>query len=98
MANKYNYNTFKELFDTHIQYAYEPQYGCYIDHESRSHRSLYGEDSEVAVFHKLTIYSTGFLDYKGHEETYDPRLWPKVVQLVELLTETPAEKVLYGQK
>jgi hypothetical protein len=86
--NKYDYNTFKELFDSHILYAYEPQYGCKIHQH-------YIADVALAEFHKLSIYDDGTLNYKGHTETYDPRLWPKVVQLVELLQETPAEKILY---
>lgn len=86
--NKYDYNTFKELFDHHIQYAYEPQYGCrYYQH--------YIADVVVAEFHKLTICDDGTLNYKGNVETYDPRLWPKVKQLVEMLQETPAEKILF---
>jgi len=84
---KYDYNTFKQLFDSHIHYAYEHKHGCSI-----------GDDShycEYAVFHKLYINSDGILNYKGNVETYDPRLWPKVKLLVEILTETPAEKILF---
>ena len=86
--NKYNYNTFKELFDSHIQYAYEGQYGCKVYQH-------YIADVAVAQFHKLYIYDDGTLNYKGHMENYDPRLWPKIVQLVELLQETTAEKILF---
>jgi len=84
---KYNYNTFKELFDSHIHYAYEGQYGAHLDDDSYT--------CEYAVFHKLYINSDGTLNYKGHVETYDPRLWPKVKALVEMLQETPAEKILF---
>ena len=94
--NKYNYNTFKELFDYHIQYAYEGQYGCSLSVIKYEVHNL--KPTEAATFHKLTIYDIGWLEYKGHWEQYDERLWPKVKQLVELLQETAAEKVLYGRK
>jgi hypothetical protein len=87
---KYTYNTFKELFDSHIQYAYEGQYGCYTHSDPMR--------GNGATFHKLSIYENGKIEYKGHWEEYDPRLWPKVKLLVEMLQETPAEKVLFKAK
>lgn len=90
--NKYDYNTFKELFDHHISYAYESQYGAYI----RQISSL--SDVAYVSFHKLNIFANGKLEYKGNWETYDPRLWKKVLTLAKLLIETKAEKVLYGRK
>ena len=86
---KYNYMTFKDLFGW-ITYAYEDKYGCSIGKHS--------DGREYANFYKLTILSDGSCEYKGSYETYDPRLWPKVKQLVEMLQETKAEKVLYGEK
>lgn len=91
MSNKrYDYNTFKELFDAHIHYAYEPQYGCDVDDLD------YG-GVEYAHFHKLCLNADGTGSYKTDHFTYDPRLWPKVKLLVEMLTETTAEKVLFKQ-
>jgi hypothetical protein len=93
---KYAYCTFKELFDHHIQYAYEPQYGCHLD---TIEYNIHGvESTQAATFHKLTIYDIGWLEYKGHWEEYDPRLWPKVKALAEMLIETEAEKVLFKAK
>ena len=89
---KYDYNTFKELFDSHINYAYEPQYGCRLDNEDGQFHMWYAE------FYKLTIYENGTLDYKGNTETYNPILWPKVKLLVEMLQETKAEKILLKNK
>lgn len=86
---KYDYNTFKELFDSHIHYAYEGQYGVH-KHESNGTKAI--------TFHKLTVWEHGHLEYKGHWETYDPRLWPKVKALAKLLTETKAEKILFKKK
>lgn len=85
---KYTYNTFKELFDSHIQYAYEGQYGASIEED--------GGKLEVAIFHKLYLDSEGDGQYKTDHFTFDPRLWPKVKALVEMLQETPAEKILFG--
>lgn len=90
---KTKYTTFKELFDTHIQYAYEPQYGCYID--TANYTTHDKGSTTYANFHKLTIFNNGWLEYKGYWEEYDVRLWPKVKTLVEMLQETPAEKLLY---
>lgn len=92
---KYNYNTFKELFDHHINYAYESRYGVEID----SGYPLSGiRGIEYVSFYKLTIYSNGELEYKGRYETYDPRLWPKVLALAKSLHETEAEKILFRAK
>ena len=84
---KYDYNTFKELFDAHIHYAYESQYGCSLDTEDH--------DVEYAAFYKLYLNSDGTGAYKEDRFTFDPRLWPKIKLLVEMLTETPAEKILF---
>jgi len=89
---KYDYNTFKELFDAHIQYSYEGQYGCAL---GKGHWKSGIAGVEYATFYKLTIYSNGDLEYKGDHSTYDPRLWSKVKLLAELLIETPAEKILF---
>lgn len=86
----YDYNTFKELFDHHIQYSYEPQYGVVF-----SKGVLNSIRIEYITFYKLTIFSNGELEYKGNVETYDPRLWDKVKLLAEMLQETTAEKILY---
>jgi hypothetical protein len=86
---KYDYNTFKELFDAHIHYAYEGQYGCSLDTEDHV--------VECAAFYKLYLNSDGTGQYKTEHFTFDPRLWPKVKLLVELLTETPAEKILFKE-
>lgn len=85
----YDYNTFKELFDHEIHYAYESQYGAYL--------SSTAIGLEYAIFYKLTIFSDGELEYKGRVSTYDPKLWPKVKALVESIQETTAEKILYKQ-
>lgn len=98
MAKKkinYDYNTFKELFDSHIHYAYEGQYGAHFGQVDSLSLDL---NVEYVSFHKLTIFATGKLEYKGHWETYDPRLWPNVKALGEMLTETRAEKILYANK
>jgi hypothetical protein len=79
---KYDYNTFKELFDQEIHYAYESQYGVRIE-------------KDCIIFHKLTLYKDGTLEYKGQYSTFDSRLWSKVKILAELLIETPAEKILF---
>ena len=93
---KYDYNTFKDLFDGHIHYAYEGQYGAYLD---KIEDTVQGEVCvEAATFHKLTIFDIGWLEYKGQYQTYDPRLWPKVKLLAEMLQETPAEKILFKAK
>lgn len=90
--NKYDYNTFKELFDHHIQYAYEPQYGV------RKNTTTYGNlavEIEYYSFYKLSLFPNGRLEYKGNWETFDPRLWPKIEAFAESLIETKAEKILY---
>ncbi len=92
----YTYNTFKELFDYHIQYAYDHQYGAYLSKIEYEVQDITA--TEAATFHKLTIYDIGWLEYKGHWEEYDPRLWAKVKQLVEMLQETKAEKLLFTAK
>ena len=87
---KYDYNTFKELFDAHIHYAYEPKYGCAIDNDEYP--------CEYAVFHKLYLNSDGTGSYKTDGFTFDPRLWRKVKAFCKLLEETPAEKILFTTK
>lgn len=94
---KYDYNTFKELFDAEIQYAYEGQYGVHIG-TNVYHPHNKGEKVEYITFYKLTIFSDGTLEYKGHYQTYNPRLWKKIKQFAKMLIETKAEKVLYGLK
>ena len=89
--SKYDYNTFKELFDNEIHYAYEGQYGCDIDDID------YG-GVEYAHFYKLCLNADGTGSYKTDRFTFDPRLWPKVKALVELLQETDAEKILFKAK
>jgi hypothetical protein len=91
MSNRrYDYNTFKELFDSHIQYAYEGQYGCSLGTEDHN--------VEYAEFYKLYLNSEGTGQYKVDNFTFDPRLWPQVKLLAEMLTETPAEKILFKVK
>jgi hypothetical protein len=98
MPKKHDYNTFKELFDIEIHYAYEPNYppvfgvGCSPYYDNTIVDDLY------VTFHKLTIYSSGYLEYKGNYQTYDPRLWPKVKAFAEMLIETKAEKILLKKK
>lgn len=87
----YNYNTFKELFDGEIHYAYEAQYGVHIHYIHKSD----GSKAKAVTFHKLTVFDSGNIEYKGQYTTYDPRLWPQVLALAEMLIETKAEKVLY---
>lgn len=89
---KYDYNTFKQLFDSHIQYSYEGRHACYLDTGDIGEDGLY---QECAIFYKLYIYSNGTLNYKGNVQTYNPKLWPKVKALVKMLKETKAEKILF---
>ena len=86
--NKYTFTTFKDLYDNWICYAYESQHGAFLGSTAIG--------LEYAMINKLTIYSDGGIEYKGHYDTYDPRLWPKVKALVELLQETKAEKILFS--
>lgn len=91
----YDYNTFKELFDSEIHYAYEGKYGVYIGTVDSVQMDV---DVEFVTFYKLTVFANGNIEYKGQWNTYDPRLWPKVKALGEMLNETKAEKVLYAKK
>lgn len=91
----YDYTTFKQLFDSQIHYAYEGPYGVHIGYVGSV-----GMDMTVhyVSFYKLTVFANGTLEYKGQWNTYDPKLWPKVLALGEMLEETKAEKVLYARK
>jgi len=91
----YDYNTFKELFDSQIHYAYEGPYGVHIGNVNSVGIDM---DVQFVSFYKLTVFSNGTLEYKGHWNSYDPKLWPKVLALGEMLHETKAEKVLYAKK
>lgn len=89
---KYDYVTFKELYDAEISYAYEPQYGVI------KNTTTYGNlatEIEYYTFHKLSLFPIGKGEYKGNWFTFDPRLWSKIQNLAESLIETDAEKVLY---
>ena len=91
----YDYNTFKELFDGQIHYAYEGPYGVDFGAVDFVQDDL---NVQYVSFHKLTVFASGLLEYKGQWSTYDPRLWPKVLAFGEMLHETKAEKVLYAKK
>lgn len=91
----YDYNTFKELFDSEIHYAYEGAYGVYIGTADFVQMDV---DVEFVTFYKLTVFANGTLEYKGQWNTYDPKLWPQVLALGQALHETKAEKVLYAKK
>ena len=90
----YDYNTFKELFDSEIHYAYESDYGVHIGIVDSVQTDF---DVEFVTFYKLTVFANGTLEYKGQWNTYDPRLWPLVLALGQSLHETKAEKVLYAK-
>lgn len=83
---EYIVDTFGELFES-IAFDYEPQYPPYIG-------------KNFVTFFKTTIYKDGKVERKGTYHlwnTNNPTIWPRVLQLAEMLKETPAEKVLYGQ-
>lgn len=83
-TKKYDYENFKELFNE-IAFDFEPQYQPTIT------------DKQVR-FYKTTITIDGIVERKGNYSywnTDNPTIWPKIVKLAEMLTETRAEKVLY---
>lgn len=83
--SNYDYNTFKKLFDDHIHYAYEPQYGV-------------TKTTNYIIFYKLTLYPSGKGNYKQQWFTFNPKIWKQIEAFADLLKETQAEKLLYGQK
>ena len=89
MGEVHHYDLFYDLFYQEIAYAAEAQYPPRI----------YEQDGyEYIEFYKLALCETGIGSYKTSQFTFAPHLWPKIKRLAEMLIETPAEKVLYGNK
>lgn len=92
--NKYDYPTWNALF-SEISYAHESQYSPHFGVGARTIEGIVTNE-EYITFHKLTLYSSGELEYKGQWSTFNPKLWPRVKLLYKLFEKDKTIDVLYG--